>query len=644
MGEGKIQIGIEEALRDSEERFRTFIEQSVDGLVLVDENGIIREWNNANAKITGIPTEEIVGRPWMDAMVMMLKPERNTPESRTKLSEAVEHALRTGETPFVKQYVEVMARDGRTIIIQQSLFSIKTCTGWRIGSINRDVTDLARAEEALRASEEQFRAVSENAFNAVCIVNEAGKFVWVNEAMARLGGYSREQILKADSFAVFLAEESKESVLSNFMKFVRGEPYEGHYEFCVIRADGEKRTWEKFMSHITDRLGRRNLVINMMDITERKRMEEALRNTQRLESLAVLAGGIAHDFNNLLGGIFGYMDMAHDASTEEKVRTFLAKGVKSMNRARDLTRQLLTFAKGGEPVRKQAALFPFLQETVLFALSGSNITSCFDVAKDLSCCNYDSNQIGQVIDNLIINAKQAMPQGGQITVTASNVSFRDLEHPPLLPGQYVRLSVRDTGVGIPKELQARIFDPFFTTKEKGHGLGLAICYSIIKRHGGLIEVESEPGKGTAFHVFLPATGVTVSVETEKKRQYPAGNGTVIVMDDEEFMRVTIADMLQSLGYDPICFKNGENVVEYLKSGGKPAGMILDLTIPGAMGGREAIVEIRKLCPELPIYVSSGYAQDQVMMSPARSGFTASICKPFTKSELAELFARHASKT
>jgi CheY-like chemotaxis protein len=372
-----------------------------------------------------------------------------------------------------------------------------------------------------------------------------------------------------------------------------------------------------------------------------------LNNAQKLESIGVLAGGIAHDFNNLLTGIFGYIDLARSVSKDAHAKEYLEATIATMNRARALTQQLLTFAKGGAPVQKITPLDPFVREAAQFALSGSNILCRFNLAKDLWPCNIDKNQIGQVIDNIIINAQQAMPNGGAIQVTAANISFGENEHPPLAKGDYVKVSIKDFGIGIPTDIMPRIFDPFYTTKTKGHGLGLATCYSIINRHGGCIEVESELGKGSTFHVYLPASSEAIAADADTAGKHK-GSGTIIVMDDEEVVRAAFRKMLESLGYTVVCKSDGREALDVYMSETKAkrtfAAIIFDLTVPGGMGGLEAVKEVRKLDKALPVFVTSGYADDPVMKNPADYGFTASISKPFTIEELSEmLFAKLTPK-
>jgi CheY-like chemotaxis protein len=338
------------------------------------------------------------------------------------------------------------------------------------------------------------------------------------------------------------------------------------------------------------------------------------------------------------------MDLARLESKDPKITEYFEKMLATMKRAKALTLQLLTFSKGGAPVQKITPLTPFIQESAQFALSGSNISCRFSLADDLHQCNIDKDQIAQVIDNIVINAQQAMPDGGTIEISAVNLSFKEKEHPSLSKGDYVKVSIKDTGVGIPREILPRIFDPFYTTKLKGHGLGLAMCYSIINRHGGCIDVESQPGKGSTFHVYLPASSEAAAAKAATVNTHK-GSGTIIVMDDEAVLRDTIRQMLELMGYTVICKGNGKEAVDFFMSETPKrfAAMIFDLTVPGGMGGLEAVTEIRKSDKEIPIFVSSGYAENSVMKNPVEYGFTASIAKPFTLGDLSEMLNNHLAK-
>jgi PAS domain S-box-containing protein len=373
---------------------------------------------------------------------------------------------------------------------------------------------------------------------------------------------------------------------------------------------------------------------------------EQSRQTQKLEALGVLAGGIAHDFNNLMGGVFGYIDLARETSRDELTVRNLTKAIATIHRVQALTGQLLTFSKGGAPVQKIGPVFPFVEDAVRFILSGSAVACRFDVSQNLRQCNFDENQMGQVIDNLVINAQQAMPLGGTIDVAAENTVIDGNNHPVLKDGNYVRISIRDCGIGIPAEILPRIFDPFFTTKAKGHGLGLATCFSIMKRHGGTIDVESEPGKGTTFHLYLPASNETVAAEKTGVASRHTGSGRFIVVDDEPVIRETTGDMLTLFGYSVILKAEGNDALDFFAAETRHhrpiAGILFDLTIPGGRGGRETISDIRKLDPSVPVFAVSGYADDPVIAFPGKYGFTDSLCKPFKIADLAEKLNKHLS--
>ncbi|MCK9174863.1 MAG: ATP-binding protein [Desulforhopalus sp.] len=410
----------------------------------------------------------------------------------------------------------------------------------------------------------------------------------------------------------------------------------GRLETTVATDDHGETVCRVVLSDITER---------MQAEAEREKLNDRLNQMQKLESLGLLAGGIAHDFHNLLGGIFGYIELAREKTTNEIVSTYLDKSLQTMDRARALTQQLLTFGKGGAPIKKVENLFPDVRKIIEFALSGSSVSSRFQIQENLWPCNFDKSQLGQLVDNLTINAFQSMPGGGTIEVAAHNVLLTAGEHLSLAAGKYVKLSIKDQGTGIPKELLSRIFDPYYTTKPSGHGLGLAICYSIASRHGGGLEVESEPGKGSTFHLYLPASPAeTVAGIAGKSAESHTGNGTFVVMDDEKVLREIIKLMLESFGYTVVLKANGEDAVNFFmtesKADRKIAGMLFDLTIPGGMGGKEAIEEIRKTASNVPVFVTSGYSEDPVMAEPKKYGFTASIAKPFSMKELADMLEKH----
>lgn len=506
-----------------------------------------------------------------------------------------------------------------------------------------DITSRKKAEIALSESETLFRTIFDLAGDGMFVVDyEKSCFLLANRQCLKLLGYTLQEFVQLElkdlhfpeDLSVIQEEMSKCSKLN--------ETRQGEVGFK--RKDGSILFTElKSVGAVIE--SRVCLLVTFRDISERKATEQIIQNTQKLEALGILAGGIAHDFNNLLCGIFGYIGLAKELTSAPSVSGYLVKALNTIDRARSLTQQLLTFSKGGSPMRKIEPLFPFVEEAVRFSMSGSNVSCSFFIQEGLWLCNYDRNQIGQAIDNVVINALQAMPGGGTIEIHGNNVTLEENEHPVMKKGEYVRLSIRDQGAGIPEEYVSRIFDPFFTTKKNGHGLGLATTYSIIKRHGGYIEVDSKQEKGTVVHLFIPASGENGLTGpggvTEEEEHH--GRGVFLVIDDEEVVRDTFSSMLGSFGYEVIALKNGRDAIDLLGKGfGESkefAGIIFDLTIPGGMGGREAVSEIRRLAVEVPFFVTSGYESDPIMVNPSGYGFSGCIRKPFSKAELVKILNR-----
>ena len=380
------------------------------------------------------------------------------------------------------------------------------------------------------------------------------------------------------------------------------------------------------------------LVFAFRDITARRLLEMEERRTQKLESLGLLAGGIAHDFNNLLTIILGNLSLAEDTlEIPKEERIHLEKIRQAANRAGRLTRQLLTFAKGGGPVRKTTNLAPLLRDAVSLSLSGSNVECALDLPPDLWWSEIDSDQFAQVIGNLVINAFQAMPDGGRLEISARNLAAED-DHG--IRDRAVEIAVRDFGQGIPEENLARIFDPYFTTKEKGSGLGLAIALSIVEKHDGQLIVDSIPGQGTTFRLVLPACppGSEEMPARPSSKTSPAANGLrILFMDDEEDIRQLLGRMLDKLGIDWESTAHGMEALAAFnraRDRGSPFNLvILDLTIPGGMCGLETSRRLRELDPDIPLIVASGYSQDPVLEDYQNYGFSGFLRKPFSLEDL-----------
>ncbi len=383
---------------------------------------------------------------------------------------------------------------------------------------------------------------------------------------------------------------------------------------------------------------------HIRDITERKKMENELLKAQKLESLGVLAGGIAHDFNNLLTAVMGNVSLAKMlADPATKAHERLADAEKACERAAALTQQLLTFSRGGAPVKKTASIVQLITDSAGFMLRGSNVKCEFNLQKELWPVDVDEGQMSQVINNLIINADQAMPDGGIISVTARNMEVDGCDFLPLDPGRYICISIRDQGVGIPKENLSRIFDPYFTTKQQGSGLGLATVYSIVKNHQGHLAVESEEGVGTVFHLYLPASAKEIEPVPGDYRDQASDesscSGRILVMDDEEIIREIAREILNHLGYEIEVCGDGECALERYREAleaGRPFdAVIMDLTIKGGMGGKETMKALLALDPEVKGIVSSGYNNDPILAHFRQYGFCGMVSKPYTVRELRE---------
>ncbi len=547
--------------------------------------------------------------------------------------------------PFISNFVNMLA-----VIFEEE--TQRNLNKTLIAELEQRVLERTRE---LQASKEKYQEIVEKTSDLITIVDRNGNFTFVNSTAEAVYGISPSECIGKVAFD-FIHKEDQEKTIQWFNECVQQRVVQSTFENRIVNCvNGEVNHFLWTCNFHFDTVGNivsvhsiaHNITARKLAEAEHHKYEMQLQQTQKLESLGLLAGGIAHDFNNLLGGIFGYIDLAIDESHGRSVRKYLDKAITSIDRARALTLQLLTFAKGGAPVQKVGQLFPFIQESAQFALSGSNVSCKCSIQSDLWSCNFDKNQIGQVIDNMVINAQQAMPLGGTIQITAQNVIFDKKEHPNLSEGKYIKLSLKDSGIGIPHDLIDKIFDPFFTTKPFGHGLGLATCYSIVNRHGGTIDVESVVGQGTTFHVFLPACEAEAQTISHTDNEHHHGSGTFIVLDDEECMRELMRDMLKSFGYEVLSLETVKDTIDTFntlqKEGTRVSGFLLDLTIPGGAGGKEAAAEIRKMNTDVPVFVVSGYAEDPILKDPAQYGFSGSISKPFRKTDLARLLNYYAGR-
>jgi PAS domain S-box-containing protein len=500
---------------------------------------------------------------------------------------------------------------------------------------------LYQTEEELRERDEQYRLLMENAMEAI-IIAEDGILKFGNRQAAELSGYTHEEFMLR-RIIEFIHPDDRRMILEHYRRQISGMVVSNIYVFRFICKSGNTKWVEASVARITWE-GRPATLNFLTDVTDRRRLEDERQRVAKLESVGLLAGGIAHDFNNLLTAILGNISLASmEAKPGSEMQNSLGQAEKASLRAKDLTKQLLTFSKGGAPVKTLASLPELLRDTAGFALRGSNVKCNFSIPPDLWYAEIDEGQVSQVIHNLVINAQQALPTGGAIELIAQNMALSETlslgRGLPLDAGNYIRISVADHGSGIPAENMEKIFDPFFTTKNKGSGLGLATSFSIARRHSGHLSVESELGVGSTFYLYLPAsTQKATTKQDTKKATKPVGKGRILVMDDEKGVREVAGRMLKHIGYDDVEFAaDGAGAVRQYKAAmesGRPfSAAILDLTVPGGMGGKETIRKLLKIDSSIKAIVSSGYADDSVMADYRDHGFSGMVIKPYTLDEL-----------
>jgi PAS domain S-box-containing protein len=626
------------AERERAERYLSVAEAVI---VELDADGRIEVVNPRGCQLLGRTEAELRGCSWFEVAI---------PEEARAAATSVFRDVIAGASEPVEYYDdEIVDRCGRRYDVAWHNVARRDEAGRVVGTLGSglDITARKAAESALAAEKERLAVTLRSIGDGVVTTDVRGDVVLMNAVAERLTGWTQIEAAGRPLSTCFnIIHEQTRAPHENPVERVlatRGVVELENHTVLVARDGTEYVIADSGAPILDTRDETIGVVLVFRDVTERHRLLDATQRTDRLESLGVLAGGIAHDFNNLLAGIYGYLELAKLDTREPAVVATLDEAGATLDRARGLTRQLLTFARGGSPVRRAGSLVPIVRQTAQFVLSGANVVGRFDLPEALWPCEFDATQIGQVVDNVVINAVQAMPLGGAVEISARNVSLRDAEIVPLAAGPYVQLRIRDQGIGIPPALLPKIFDPFFTTKQHGNGLGLATCYSIVRRHAGCIHVESEPGRGSTFTIYLPATPDATFAAVGAAPVVPRGSGTVLVMDDERSVLDVTSRMLTRLGYSVVAARDGQEAVALFarerEAGRTPIAVLLDLTVPGGMGGLEAGKAIRTLSPDVAIVVLSGYAHEPVMAEPERHGFSGSLSKPFTPSEMRSVLAR-----
>ena len=630
-----LENSLREDVKVSEEKYREIFNTPSDAIFIHDADiGAILDVNQAMSEMFGYSYDEALQQ---DVGTL------SSGELPYTLEEAIKKIEKAKEEG--PQLFEWMSRrENGEIFWSEIGLKHRGFGGKRyVVAVVRDISSRKEAERVLAAEREQLAVTLRSIGDGVITTDIGGHITLINKVADNMTGWSQVEALGKPLEEVFniINEKTGELAESPLDKVRSTGGIVGLANHTALVArNGSTLSIADSGAPIRDRESRMlGVVIVFRDVTEKNRMEEELLKGRKLESVGVLAGGIAHDFNNILAAILGNISLALTITKpKDEIYELLVESEKATMRAKDLTQQLLTFAKGGDPVRKIAAIDEVIRDSAGFVLRGSNVRCDFKFSEELWPVTIDTGQISQVIQNIIVNASQAMPTGGTIALDCSNYCLELSDIIPVEPGNYIKIAVKDQGVGIPNELLDKIFDPYFTTKQKGSGLGLAITHSIIKKHDGYITVDSELGLGATFTIFLPASEGG-QANSQKKAVTPLATtqGKVMIMDDEGMVREIVAKMLSISGYEVIAAKDGDEALKLYqkaKDDGLPIDLIImDLTIPGGMGGKDAVGKVLQIDPQAKVIVSSGYSNDPVMADFSEYGFLGALVKPFQIQEL-----------
>ncbi|HBE79326.1 MAG TPA: hypothetical protein DDW65_16365 [Firmicutes bacterium] len=577
------------------------------------------------------------GRPYLQAELPIVK------------------SVQRGET-VSNEEILCQRQDGSWIVVICNSTSIldregKTVAGVLVFS---DITELKEATTKA-ALANQLQQIIKFLPDGTFVVDQYRKVIAWNRALELLTGISKDDMIGTDSYKGIFIEGNQQSLIDEILEGISTGSVSGANRAGKGEAEGEAVVRQILLPVLNQRenvlldlkaTSIRNeqgevtgVIETIRDITHQKQMEADAIRMQKLESLGILAGGIAHDFNNILAAILANLQLAAlKLSRQEDITRYLNDTIETTWKASHLTRQLLTFAKGGAPVKKTASILELIMDAVEFVLRGSKVKAKFHFRENPWAVEIDEGQITQVINNLTINAVQAMPQGGFLEITLENIVVP--AESKYNPGRYVKLSVKDYGYGIPVDNIDKIFDPFFTTKEVGNGLGLSTSYSIIKKHDGYIEVESAVGTGATFHIYLPAAAGEAAVWEVSRKIAIEGEYKILLMDDDEIIRQVVGDMLTYYGYRITIAKDGNETIDLyrqaMSTGERFDAVIMDLTVPGGMGGLETMAVLRRIDPCVKAIISSGYASDPIMSDYSQYGFCGFVVKPYKFEELVEV--------
>jgi two-component system cell cycle sensor histidine kinase/response regulator CckA len=625
----------ERALYESEERYRSLFETTPNPMYIFDADSLrIVMVNEAAVQRYGYTRDEFLAMT-----VLELRPADEASRLQRAMADFnAEPPKRAGA--HAAGLWRHRCKDGTILIVEVFTHGLVMNGRPCVLSLPFDITAKLATERALRDSEARYRELFENAVGGVYRSTPDGRFIAVNPAMARMYGFATPAEMLAwnerEHAGIAYAHEEEHQ---KFIELIERHGKVENFESRIIDRHGNTLWVSETSRAVRDDDGRLLYYEGFVtDITARRRLESELLRASKLEAVGILAGGIAHDFNNILTVVLGNVTLAEmDTAADSAVRRMLHDAKRATLRARDLTQQLLTFAKGGDPVRAAIALPELLREAAEFGMHGAKSRLELDLPDDLWPANADKGQLAQVVQNLVINAVQAMPDGGFVRIRAGNCSLPASTVGNLAAGDYVKIAVSDTGTGIAPEHLAKIFDPYFTTKQQGSGLGLATVYSILRKHQGHIEVESHLGQGTTFHLWLPAAEHAESSPAPEATVEASLKARVLFMDDEEPIREMAEMFIQRMGAEVVGVPDGAAALrayEEARQNGRPFDVVvMDLTVPGGMGGREAMEKLRVLDPKVRAIVSSGYSRDPVLGSFRQHGFCAILPKPYGLDQL-----------
>ncbi|HPP95917.1 MAG TPA: PAS domain S-box protein [Spirochaetota bacterium] len=620
----------QEQLKETETIFSHFLANSPVYVFFKDENirAIYLSKNYEN--MLGMPLEDILGKT-MDEIF---------PSDLAKgMIEDDKRVLQKGEIVSVDE--ELNGRYYTTIKFPLAIGDKKYLAGYTL-----DITERVLSKKQVEEERGKLFVTLRSIGDAVITTDADCNITLMNPTAEALTGWSLDAAMGKPLWDVIRIKDRNTGLnCCDIIKEILSQKNKVFPEETIlVKKNGEELYIENTLATIKIKESIIGLVIVFRDVSIKLKTDKLLQNAQKLESLGVLAGGIAHDFNNLLAGIFGYLELIkiYALNSElQKITSSADKALSVMSRAKFLTQQLLTFARGGAPQKSLLNINDILESSVDVAFNGTGVIGELDVSTGLWSCSADKAQFCQVIDNLLINSIQSMPNGGVVTVEAENfLNKGDKKIPSIPEGEYIKISVKDNGIGIPSEIMPRLFDPFFTTKKDHTGLGLSIAYSIVTRHGGTIVPESDGVSGSTFSIYFPSdSGKDRKYQGDSAEGYGKFQGRVLVMDDEPFVLETTEKILSSLGFSVDTARNGNEAIEmYMEAKDKEPFtlLILDLTIKGGMGGQETLDYIRKIDSSVLAIAASGYSSLPVMSDPSSYGFIGKLEKPYKIEDMVEL--------